>query len=392
MKNFLVVTAVASAALIAAHLAVAQTPYNLNVMEPLTGSGAFLGQGQKAALESLAKSVNHDGGIHGRPVNFIFHDDQTNPQTAVQLLNQVLTTNPPVVLGSSLVAMCNAMAPILRNGPLLYCLSPGHSPVPGTYDIASGAPVDDTVQSLFRFFRLKGWTRLALITSSDASGQEADRAIGAVLALPENKSLNLIEHVHFNPTDISVTAQVERVKDAQPQAFVAWTTGTPIATVFRAIEQTGLDVPVGTTAGNFVYSQMKQFAAFVPKELYLAGSAFTPHDGVYKLDPRVEAVQHKFYAIMDAAGIVPDNMASTSWDAGAIVIDALKKLGPDATAEQLKNYILSLTDYPGINGLYDFKANPTHGLGAAGTVVLRWDGPRQRFVWASAPGGALLTH
>jgi len=286
--------------------------------------------------------------------------------------------------------MCNAMAPILRNGPLLYCLSPGHSPVPGTYDIASGAPVDDTVQALFRFFRLKGWTRLALITSSDASGQEADRAIGKVLALPENKHLDLIEHVHFNPTDISVSAQVERVKAAHPQAFIAWTTGTPIATVFKAIEQTGLDVPVGTTAGNFVYSQMKQFAAFVPNQLYLAGSAFTPHEGVYKLDPRVEAVQHKFYAIMDAAGIVPDNMASTSWDAGAIVIDALKQLGPNATAEQLKNYILSLNDYAGINGLYDFKTNPTHGLGAAGVVVLRWDGPSQRFVWASAPGGVLL--
>jgi hypothetical protein len=52
MKNSLLAIAVAGAALLAAHLAVAQTSYNLNVMEPLTGSGAFLGQGQKAALES----------------------------------------------------------------------------------------------------------------------------------------------------------------------------------------------------------------------------------------------------------------------------------------------------------------------------------------------------
>jgi branched-chain amino acid transport system substrate-binding protein len=389
MNKFLT-TMVVAAAVLASRFADAQTQVDLNVMEPLTGSGAFLGQGQKAALQSLAASVNQSGGIDGRPVNLIFHDDQTNPQTAVQLLNDVLATHPPVVLGSALVAMCNAMAPIMRDGPLLYCLSPGHSPVPGTYDLASGAPVDDTVQALFRFFRLKGWTKLALITSSDASGQEADRAIGAVLALPENKSLDLIEHVHFNPTDISAAAQIERVKEAHPQAFIAWTTGTPIATVFKAIVQTGLDVPVGTTAGNFVYSQMKQFAAFVPKELYLSGSAFTPHDGVYTLDPRVETVQHKFYAIMDAARIVPDNMASTSWDAGAITIDALRKLGPNASAKQLKDYILSLTDYAGINGLYDFKTNPTHGLGSAGTVVLRWDGTSQRFTWASAPGGTLL--
>ncbi len=202
MNKFLTAMVVA-ATVLASRFADGQTPVDLNVMEPLTGSGAFLGQGQKAALQSLAASVNQSGGIDGRPVNLIFHDDQTNPQTAVQLLNEVLATHPPVVLGSALVAMCNAMAPIMRDGPLLYCLSPGHSPVPGTYDLASGAPVDDTVQALFRFFRLKGWTKLALITSSDASGQEADRAIGAVLALPENKSLELVQHVHFNPTDIS---------------------------------------------------------------------------------------------------------------------------------------------------------------------------------------------
>lgn len=371
--------------------AFAQKPYDLNVMEPLSGGGAFLGAGQREALQLLIGSVNKDGGINGKPVNLIFHDDQTNPQTAVQLLNEVLGTNPSVVLGSSLVAMCNAMAPILRDdGPLLYCLSPGHNPTPGTYDFTSGAASSDTVRALIQFYRLKGWTKLALITSTDASGQEADRSIDAVLALPENASMKLIERDHFNPTDLSVTAQVERIKSSGAQAMIAWTTGTPVATVFKGVTQAGLDIPVGTTAGNYIYAQMKQFAAFMPKQLYLAGSSFAPHDGVFKLDPRVEAVQHKFYALMDGAGILPDNMASTSWDAAAIVIDALKKLGPDATAAQLKDTIGNLTDYPGINGIYDFKTYPTRGIGLSGIVVLRWDNNAQLFKWASAPGGVLL--
>ena len=51
--------------------------------------------------------------------------------------------------------------------------------------------------------------------------------------------------------------------------MVAWSTGSPIATVFRAMIQAGLDLPVGTTGGNMTYAQMNQFADILPKELYL---------------------------------------------------------------------------------------------------------------------------
>src|SRR5262245_26126982 len=107
---------------LAAHAA---DPYDLHVVLPLSGGGSFVGQGQHDSLEALAATVNKAGGISGRPVHFIYHDDQTSPQVAVQLTNEVLGTHPIVVLGSSLVAMCRAMAPLMKNGPVLYCLSPG---------------------------------------------------------------------------------------------------------------------------------------------------------------------------------------------------------------------------------------------------------------------------
>ena len=60
----------------------------------------------------------------------------------------------------------------------------------------------------------------------------------------------MVAHEHFNPTDVSVTAQIEAIKAAKPQALIAWTTGAPIATIFKGIVQAGLDIPVGTTDGN----------------------------------------------------------------------------------------------------------------------------------------------
>src|ERR1700761_9502580 len=108
--------AVAALAAIAG-AAFAAGPYDVNVVLPLTGNAAFVGQGQKDTLSALADQINSTGGIGGSNLNFAFHDDQSQPQVAVQLTNQALGSKPAVVMGSSLVAMCLAMAPLMTNGP-----------------------------------------------------------------------------------------------------------------------------------------------------------------------------------------------------------------------------------------------------------------------------------
>src|SRR6516165_6827681 len=59
--------------------------YDINVVLPLTGSAAFVGQGERDALLALADQINATGGIAGDKLNFIFQDDQTQPQLAVRL-------------------------------------------------------------------------------------------------------------------------------------------------------------------------------------------------------------------------------------------------------------------------------------------------------------------
>src|ERR1700759_4271046 len=118
-------------------LASAADTQDINVILPLTGGGAFLGKGEQQALLQYEKAVNSTGGIHGKPLKFVFHDDQSSPQVAVQLANQVKAGNPPVILGSALVALCNAMAPLMKEGPLLYCFSPGIHPTNGSYVYSS---------------------------------------------------------------------------------------------------------------------------------------------------------------------------------------------------------------------------------------------------------------
>src|SRR5271154_1865661 len=87
----------------------AADPYDVNVILPLTGSASFLGKAEHAALQLAEKWVNDNGGIQGRPLHLVIQDDQSSPQLAVQLASQVIARHPAVLIGSSLVAMCNAM-------------------------------------------------------------------------------------------------------------------------------------------------------------------------------------------------------------------------------------------------------------------------------------------
>jgi branched-chain amino acid transport system substrate-binding protein len=376
-----VVTALCSAALAAG-------AYDINVVLPLTGSAAFVGQGERDSLLALQDQINATGGN----LNFIFHDDQTQPQLAVQLTTQVVGSQPAVVMGSSLVAMCLAMAPLMENGPVQYCLSPGIHPKGGSYVFSTSSSSTDQIAAVVRYYRMMGWTKVATLMTTDASGQDGDRSVAEVLQYGENKGkMDLLVQEHFNPSDVSVAAQMARIKGSGAQAIIAWTTGAPAATVFRSMAQQGIDLPVAPTSGNQTFAAMKQWQAFLPKQLILASALYPPHPGSVKLDPGIESAQQAMYAALAKRGLKADNMVATTWDAGLIVAAALRKLGNGATAAQLREYIDGLTDFAGVDGTYNFKKYPQRGLGPEASTVTTYDAKSDSWVWLSQPGGEPLS-
>ena len=361
------------------------TPYEINVILPLTGGAAFLGQAEWQTLQTQERFVNARDGIQGRPVHYVVQDDQTSPQLGVQLAGQVLAKHVSVILGSTLVAICRAMAPLMKDGPVMYCFSPGIHPEEGSYVFTSGVSTRDLAQAAITFLRGKGWTRIAVLTSTDATGQDAEEGILAAAGLPQNQSVQVVAREHFNPQDVSVAAQIARIAAANPQALIAWSTGAPIGTVFKGIAQSGLSIPVVTTDGNMTYPQMQQYASFMPQELYFPTSEWAAYEA---LPPgRVKQTQKVFIETLQTANMKPDRASTLAWDGPLIVIDALRHLGTQATAAQMRDYIAHLRGVAGINGIYDFKTSPQRGLTLMDAVVTRWNPAKQAWEPVSGPSG-----
>jgi branched-chain amino acid transport system substrate-binding protein len=375
---------------VAARPAPAQTaPYRIDILLSETGAGTFLGSQELQALQILERVVNERGGINGRPVQFVYSDDQSNPVIAVQLANAVIARGEPVVLGPSLVGGCSAMLPLLEKNNLVnFCYSNALNAPPGSWAFsASAGSAADTVV-IIRFFREHGWTRLGFIAANDVAGRVSEGQVDAALAMPENKDVRVVDRENFNPIDMSVNAQLLKIRDAHPQALFTTASGTSFGTVMHAMHDSGLEVPTYSSAANMVIAQLSGYGSILPKELYFAGPSGIVPEGNFG-NRAVKQAQQVYFAAFQRAGVLPTNSATLCWDPTMIVIDALRHAGPNPTGEKIHAYIESLHDWPGIEGDYDFRDGSQRGINAGTLLVYRWDGANSKLVIVSRPAGLL---
>jgi branched-chain amino acid transport system substrate-binding protein len=365
----------------------AADPYEINVILSLTGYVAFVGQTQLQSLKAMEAYVNKNGGIAGRPVSFVVADDQSNPQVTVALAQALIAKHVPIILGPTGPDTCGAITPLAaQNGPLLYCVTPAGNPPAGSYVFQTLFTAEAQLGVVLRFFRERGFHRLAYIVSTDAAGQDAERALLAAAAAPENKALQIVARQHFGVTDLSVTAQAAQIKAANPDVLIAWSAGTAAGTLFHGLQDAGLDLPTLTSAANLNPGFFKQYGALIPKSLYFAG---IPYYGTDQSSATKAAIAN-MTAALAALNAKPDQIAISSWDPGMLLIDALRKLGPDASPAKLRAYLAGLKGWVGVNGPYDFPALPQRGLGENNVVIIKWDPASNAAVAVSRMGGAPL--
>ena len=362
----------------------AADPYEIYSISALTGGLSFVGKTGVDALQAYENAFNKSGGINGRPIHFVIEDAQTNPQIAIQLFNELGSKHLPFVMGPTSAAECNAVFALVKSGPVTWCYSSAVNGEPGSFQFQTSATNYDYNAAAIHWLRLRGLTRLALITPTDATGQTYDRAIDAILALPENTSMTLVDHEHFNPADVSVAAQISKIHASNAQVLLVGTAGSPAGVVFHGVTDAGLNLPVVTGNGNASQAFMKQYAAILPKELYvesthcLAPSAIT--------DRAEKAAFAAYTGAMAARGVAVDCLQALAWDPALILTTALRRVGTTATADQLRAYLLNAR-IAGVNGTYDFKRVPQRGLDQRNVVMIRWDETRSTWTPVSKPGG-----
>ncbi len=360
-------------------------PYEINVILPLTGGAAFVGESNAETLRIAEKTINAEGGVHGRPVHFVILDDQSNPTIDVQLTAGLVAKHVNAIIQGGLAASCRATVPLVAaNGPVMYCTSPSYTPQVAGYVFVSGTATLDGMHALFNYFKWHDWKRIAVISTTDASGQEGDTVLQQLLATPDFHDVAVTDWEHFAPADLSVQAQMVKIRNSRPDVLIAWGSGAPVQTEFRAIKEAGITVPVVVSLANQTYGTMKQWTDIIPSRLLLYSMKW-PSFATIGRGPVKDAmaVMYKAYR---AENVSPDGGAAVTWDPAMILVHVLRTLPEDATAQQLRDAILQLHGYAGIDGYYDYRGNQ-RGVGLKDDIVVRWD-TQGKTGWIPVSGSA----
>lgn len=365
------------------------TPYVVRGMLSLTGTSAVLGKTEMPALQALEKLVNAQGGIGGHPLRFQIEDDESSPKVAVQLASEMIQQHVPIIFGSDLVGACLAEFPLTKQGPLVYCNSPGVHPPGGSFDFSAGISTRVQVEAILNYLKARGVHRIALLTSTDASGVDGRNEVLRALKTPDYQSFQLVGNETYPVNATSVATQLTRIRAGSPQALILWSSpGAAAGVAYESIHGENLQLPVYTDEGNTLADELRSFHNILPAELYSADPAF---DAVQTLPARYVPPQEKAAVdlFLKTFGPEADVSHALAWDPGLILVHVLRQVGAQADASQIRDAILHLRNFYGAFGVYNFSPNASEnrGTGLEDVFVCRWDASKGQWIAVSGPGG-----
>jgi branched-chain amino acid transport system substrate-binding protein len=356
----------------------AAEPIKLGAFFALSGPAAHIGTPTKLVADMVVDQINKGGGINGRPIELIIGDTESDPAKAATIAKKfIFTDKVAAIIGPTSTAEGMNVKKIVEEASVPTFMTVGGDPVImggeklGSFNYVFKSPQRSStaVKKLFGYLKDKKLTKVGLLTASDAFGKDG---LVWLEKLAPDFGITFVAKESFGPSDIDMTAQLTKIKNADPQALVVWTIGPAGAIVAKNKAQLGIKVPLSQCHGQPD-----------PKYIELAGKASegdrmpaTKLMAAAQLpdsDPQKKVIQEFIRLYKDVYHYdnqFPINTHSGyAWDAIYIVTNAMKKAGTDPKA--LRNAIEQTKGYVGVSGIYNLTPEDHNGLGVDSMVMVQ---------------------
>src|SRR6476620_4296603 len=223
---------------------VTDTEIRIGMWTPLSGPVALLGQSARDAVRLWAQEINEKGGIHGRKINFIFYDDAGSPQEAQTAVRRLIDQDQVFMLISGSVSGATL--------PVRQVIT--REKVPFVSSISSNINLMKPFSRyIFRIygneetqaFGIINWMvdhekiqRPAIIYNSN------DYGVGGFQIYEErlknHYKVRSVAAERYNPGDQDFTAQLLRIKAANPDGLLVYAFAQEAGIIVRQAKELGL--------------------------------------------------------------------------------------------------------------------------------------------------------
>jgi branched-chain amino acid transport system substrate-binding protein len=238
-------------------------PYKIGGVFSITGASSFLGDPEKKSMEMAIEQINARGGIDGHQLEAVIYDDEGDPTKAVLSATKLISKdNVIAIVGPSLTPTTLPIVSIVEKGkvPLISCAAGIKITEPVNPWVFKTAQSDVlAVSAIYRHMQKKSLKKLSIMTVENAFGESGKEQLTAQAA---KFGMELAQTETFGAKDTDMTAQLTKIRSAEPQAVVCWGTNPGPAVIARNVQQMNMRMPLYQSHG-----------VASPKFIELAGDA-----------------------------------------------------------------------------------------------------------------------
>lgn len=356
----------------AASAAQAQEAVKIGVLLSLSGPAASFGVPERDIVRILADKVNADGGVKGRKLELIYHDDQTNPTESARGATKLIQQDKVVaIIGPTIGSGALAMLPIAAANEV-----PVLAPV-GTISVTAKdnkfapwvfrtCPNDELLvtASMEKAVLKAGYKRLAVMYQEDAYGKNS-AAFAEKFA--KEHGIEIVTTASAPATAVDLSAAATKIRNANPDSVLLWTSTPAMGAAFvRAAYQVGLAAPI-VGSGALVQRSFVDAAGAASENVTIL--AFANWD---EPSPKLGTLD----ALLRANGKTPAGFGELLTASGLVaLVEALKKVDGPVTGLKIRDALENVCDInnPYVDGRFCYSKTSHEGFGsdALRPVVIR---------------------
>jgi branched-chain amino acid transport system substrate-binding protein len=347
----------------------AQQPIQIGTSISITGRDAVQGGYVREGYLLCQKHVNEKGGVLGRPIQFVIHDDASDVKAAVRLYEKLIAEDKvDAVMGPYGSPVTDAVADVTERHRKLMV-----APTAGTTSIwAKGrrylvmvlSPLEASTEGTIELAARNGLKTIGLI---DALARPA--IVKGALELAKKNGLAVVIHEAYPPGTTDFSAILTKIKAAKPDVVVAGAPPSDAIAITRQMRE--LDVTVkmyGATPGGSLpdfYKTLGKTAEFA-----YAGSYWEP-DLPYPGNREFVAAYQKEFTR------APSFYSAASYAGCQLLLDAVRRAG-SLDSDKLREELMNMKSKTLFG---DFAVNERGLQIGHKAVTIQWQDGRSVVVW-----------
>lgn len=343
--------------------------YRIGGIFSVTGPSSFLGDPEKKSMEMAIDEINAAGGIDGRKLEAVIYDSEGEPTKAVLAANRLISRDRVLaVVGTSLTPTTLAVIPVMERNrvPLVSCAAGIAITEPVKPWVFKTAQSDAlAVGAIYEHMNEEGIEKIGILTVENAFGESGKHQLETKAA---QYGIQIVFASSFGARDTDMTAQLTRIRGANPDAIVCWGTNPGPAVVARNLQQLNIDVPLyqshGVASPRFI-----ELAGDSAEGIYLPTGKILVAEQLPQEDPQKEVLTRYIESFENRFQMPVSGFGGYAYDAVYLLAEALR--GSEGDREKIRSSLEQIEGHVGVTGVFTFSPEDHNGLSSEAFVMVR---------------------